>query len=93
MALTRGLTCRTDMLSLGVTRLPQTGVVVAMGSETSQDLRQETCHNVPFISISETPVTEGHVCFQDAITVKPNSDRALLLIEQTENSCESGLGK
>lgn len=55
MPLTRGVTRATDVPSLGVTRLRHTGVVVALGSKTSRDLRQETCHNVPFISISETP--------------------------------------
>lgn len=55
MPLTRGVTRATDVPSLGVTRLTYTGMVVAMGSETLRDLRQETCHNVPFISISETP--------------------------------------
>ena len=39
---------------LAVFQVPIQGMAVAVDGETSQDLRQQTCHNVPFISASET---------------------------------------
>lgn len=39
---------------LAVFQVPIQGMAVAVDGETSQDLRQQTCHYVPFISTSET---------------------------------------
>lgn len=46
--------CRAEGPRLAVLQVPIQGMAVAVNGETSQDLRQKTCHNIPFISASET---------------------------------------